>query len=233
MTRPAVPRSMPPDRGADASGIVSQPVFDPAFQNLLADLFRWRRDVRRFRQEPIDPEAIEELVGLATLAPSVGHSQPWRFVSVDAPERRQAIIENFSHCNAAALARYDADEAALYARLKLAGLREAPHHLAVFCETAPQAGRGLGRMTMPETLVYSVVGAMQNLALAARARGLGVGWVSILDPAAISTCLDVPAEWQFIAYLCIGMPEEEHLDPELERHGWQQRLPLDSVLFRR
>lgn len=233
MTRPAAPRSLLPDHDADLTGGLSPPVFDPAFQTLLGDLFRWRRDVRRFRQDPVDPQAIEELVALATLAPSVGHSQPWRFVSVDAPERRQAVIDNFNHCNAAALASYDGDEAALYARLKLAGLREAPRHLAVFCEIAPQAGRGLGRMTMPETLVYSVVGAMQNLALAARARGLGVGWVSILDPAAVATSLDVPQGWQFIAYLCIGRPEEEHLDPELERHGWQQRLPLDRVLFRR
>ncbi|MGO9134992.1 MAG: 5,6-dimethylbenzimidazole synthase [Methylovirgula sp.] len=209
------------------------PCFDSLFQSALADLFRWRRDVRRFRREPVDAQMIEELVALATLAPSVGHSQPWRFVSVDAPERRQAITENFNRCNAAALARYEGEDAALYAGLKLAGLAEAPLHLAVFCETQATEGRGLGRMTMPETLAYSVVGAVQNLALAARARGLGVGWISILDPGGVARSLDVPPQWQFIAYLCIGWPEEEHLDPELERHGWQMRLPFDSVFFRR
>lgn len=238
MTYKPGPRTWDAERAAQSPEPVDAPaamppVFDCIFQDRLGDLFRWRRDVRRFRRDPVDPQAIEELVALATLAPSVGHSQPWRFVSVDAPERRQAVIGNFNRCNAAALASYEGAEAALYAQLKLAGLREAPRHLAVFCETAPDAGRGLGRMTMPETLAYSVVGAMQNLALAARARGLGVGWVSILEPAAMTTCLDVPKDWQFIAYLCIGRPEEEHLDPELERHGWQNRLPLDSVFFRR
>ncbi len=209
------------------------PCFDETFTALLTELFRWRRDVRRFRRDPVHAETIEELVRLATLAPSVGHSQPWRFVSVEDAGRRKAIIGNFNRCNEAALATFDGEEAERYARLKLAGLCEAPVHLAVFCDKAPVAGRGLGRMTMPETLAYSVVGAVQNLALAARARGLGVGWVSILDPSDIATILDVPAEWQFVSYLCIGQPEEEHLDPELERHGWQDRLPQSAVLHRR
>jgi 5,6-dimethylbenzimidazole synthase len=233
MTRPAAPRPLDEDhQSLDASAAVP-PQFDDAFKSRLAELFRWRRDVRRFRCDPIEVGVIEELVALATLAPSVGHSQPWRFVSVEDVGRRQAVIGNFNRCNAAALARYDGQEAELYARLKLAGLHEAPCQLAVFCETAPAEGRGLGRMTMPETLAYSVVGALQNLALAARARGLGVGWVSILDSCEMAQSLDVPAEWQFIAYLCIGRPEEEHLDPELERHGWQSRLPQSAVLFRR
>ena len=221
-------------RGQEAgSHDAAPPRFDESFASLLTELFRWRRDVRRFRHDIVDGNVIEELVALATLAPSVGHSQPWRFVSVEDSERRKSIIGNFKRCNAAALSTYEGEEAALYARLKLAGLSEAPVHLAVFSDRAPSAGRGLGRMTMPETLVYSVVGAIQNLALAARARGLGVGWVSILDPCEVAAILDVPAEWQFVSYLCIGWPEEEHLDPELERHGWQERLPQSAVLHRR
>jgi 5,6-dimethylbenzimidazole synthase len=208
------------------------PRFDAEFTSLLAELFRWRRDVRRFRPEPIG-DVLDELIALATLAPSVGHSQPWRFVTVESEERRGAVIENFNACNAAALATYDGEAAALYARLKLAGLREAPVHLAVFCDTATENGRGLGRMSMPETLCYSVVGAIQNFALAARARGLGVGWVSILDPREIAAILAVPAEWRLIAYLCVGYPQEEHLDPELERHGWEARLPRSGILERR
>jgi 5,6-dimethylbenzimidazole synthase len=208
------------------------PRFDAEFTNLLGELFRWRRDVRRFRAEPIG-DVLDELVALATLAPSVGHSQPWRFVAVEDAQRRRAVIENFNACNAAALATYDGEAAALYARLKLAGLREAPVHLAVFCDTATESGRGLGRMSMPETLCYSVVGAIQNFALAARARGLGVGWVSILDPCEIAAILAVPADWRLIAYLCVGYPQEEHLDPELERHGWEARLPQSGILERR
>ncbi len=209
------------------------PRFDADFANLLTELFRWRRDVRRFGSDPVGSDVIEELVALAALAPSVGNSQPWRFVAVESEERRRAVIASFNKCNAAALAAYEGETAALYARLKLAGLHEAPVHLAVFCDTATEIGRGLGRMTMPETLCYSVVAAIQNFALAARARGLGVGWVSILDPREMAAVLDVPAEWRLIAYLCIGYPQEEHLDPELERHGWQARLPQSGILKRR
>ena len=233
MIRQSAPAEHHAARQEPESHVAAPPFFDASFQTQLGELFRWRRDVRRFRRDPVDANVIEELVGLATLAPSVGHSQPWRFVTVDDAERRKAIIGNFNRCNAAALANYEGEEAALYARLKLAGLCEAPVHLAVFCDKATCAGHGLGRMTMPETLAYSVVGAVQNLALAARARGLGVGWVSILDPCGIAAGLDVPAEWQFVSYLCIGRPEEEHLDPELERQGWQARLPQSVVLYRR
>ncbi len=209
------------------------PVFDDAFRHSLSELFRWRRDVRRFRSDRVDMQVIAELIELATLAPSVGHSQPWRFVIVEDSARRKAIIDNFNICNAAALANYDGAEAALYAKLKLAGLCEAPVHLAVFCDSSTADGRGLGRMTMPETLVFSVIGSLQNLMLAARARGLGAGWISILEPREVATILEIPAEWRFVAYLCIGRPEEEHLDPELERHGWQARLPQSTVLHRR
>lgn len=231
MSRPARDASVVDDPHAEAP--VAAPQFDEAFKSLLTELFRWRRDVRRFRSEPLDSAVVEELVQLATLAPSVGHSQPWRFVSVEDESRRAAVIDSFNRCNAAALSCYDGEMAALYARLKLEGLKDAPVHLAVFCETKPAAGHGLGRMTMPETLAYSVVGAVQNLALAARARGLGVGWVSIIEPAAVTAILDVPVEWQFLAYLCIGWPQEEHVDPELERHGWQARLPQAALLHRR
>ena len=112
---------------------------------------------------------------------------------------------------------------ALYAKLKLAGLNDAPIQLAVFCDEATEDGHGLGARTMPETRRYSAVCALHTFWLAARVRGLGVGWVSILDPGAIAEALDVPRAWTFIAYLCVGFPREEHLIPELERAGWQRR----------
>ncbi len=130
-------------------------------------------------------------------------------------------------------ARYDDARAARYRALKLAGLREAPVHLAAFCDEATGAGLGLGRATMPETLAYSVVGAVQCLWLAARARGIGVGWVSILDPDAVTAILDVPPYWRLVAYLCLGLPQEEHPDPELERHGWQQEDTRGAELYER
>lgn len=207
--------------------------FDDEFRRQLAALIAWRRDVRRIRPDAVDPALVDGLLDLAVLAPSVGNSQPWRFVQVDDPGRRAAVIANFERCNQAALERYDAHRAQAYARLKLQGLKTAPVQLAVFCDETTEQGFGLGRQTMPESLSYSVVGAIQILWLAARAHGLGLGWVSILDPAQVAVDLDVPAAWRFIAYLCLGWPEEEHLDPELARHEWQDRTDVGRQVLHR
>ncbi len=209
------------------------PLFDADFLDRLEDLIHWRRDVRRFRPDPVDDALVDRLIGLAARAPSVGNSQPWRFVKVADPDRRTRVIENFEACNAAALKDFEGEEAKLYASLKLGGLREAPVHLAVYCDTETRAGHGVGRKTMPEMLQYSVVGAVGTLWLAARAHGLGMGWVSIVEPEVIGGILDVPLGWALIAYLCIGWPEEEHLDPELERAGWQQRLDVSGLVLER
>jgi 5,6-dimethylbenzimidazole synthase len=209
------------------------PVFDSAFCDCLAKLFAWRRDVRRFKPDPVPASLIEALIRAAALAPSVGNSQPWRFVSVETKAAREAVIANFKACNAAALQCYEGERAALYVRLKLSGLCEAPVHLAAFCDHAAEAGYGLGRKTMPETLDYSVVAAVHAFWLAARAHGLGVGWVSILDPEEVARILKVPKAWKLIAYLCAGFPQEEHLDPELERHGWQAHLAENEKIHRR
>ncbi len=209
------------------------PAFGAEFRTQLEDLFLWRRDVRRFRKDPVSCSLVRSLLETAALAPSVGNSRPWRFVSVETQALRQAIIACFSTCNAAALASYEGERAALYARLKLAGLQEAPVHLAVFCDHATEAGHGLGRKTMPETLDYSVVAAIHTFWLAARAEGLGVGWVSILDPAEVARVLLVPEAWKLVAYLCVGLPQEEHLDPELERHHWQERIEASAKLLTR
>src|SRR5206468_1454021 len=119
----------------------------------------------------------------------VGLSEPWRFVLVESPQRREAVRENFRRCNAEALAAQPPERRSHYTRLKLAGLDNAPCHLAVFSEPTPRQGHGLGRHTMPETTDYSAVMAAHTLWLAARAEGIGMGWVSILDPAAIAAAL--------------------------------------------
>jgi 5,6-dimethylbenzimidazole synthase len=205
------------------------PRFDEAFRAQFAELVRWRRDVRRFRSDPVAADLIARLLALAVSSPSVGLSQPLRFVLVETPQRRRAIAENFAKANQAALAGYAGERQARYAKLKLEGLGQAPVHLAVCADEATRAGHGLGSRTMPETIRYSVVAAIQTLWLGARAEGLGVGWVSILDPAAVHHALDLPPDWTLIAYLCIGWPEEEHDDPELERHGWQMRMCDEAV----
>ncbi len=213
--------------------LATRPDFDATFRQTLRQLFAWRRDVRRFRTEPLPEGTLERLLTFAELAPSVGNAQPWRFVAVESAEARAAIRANFTTCNAEALASYAGERAALYARLKLDGLDQAPLQLAVFCEEDCSQGQGLGRATMPETLAYSVVGALHTIWLAARAEGIGMGWLSILDPAQLTRDLEVPESWRFIAYLCIGWPEEEHIDPELERHGWQARTGGKGRLERR
>lgn len=209
------------------------PVFDETFQRTLEQLIAWRRDVRRFRAMPLDGVVVDRLIALACLSPSVANSQPWRFVLVEGAAPRAAVRASFLDCNREALADYHGERARLYAKLKLEGLDVAPVQLAVFCDRATDAGHGLGQRTMPETLEYSVVLAVHTLWLAARAWGIGVGWVSILDPQAVQAALDTPADWRLVAYLCVGLPEEEHVDPELVRVGWQDRLEVGSLVFRK
>jgi 5,6-dimethylbenzimidazole synthase len=203
--------------------MMSGPVFDEGFRAELYRLFRWRRDVRRFRPDPVAPGLLDHLIAVADLAPSVGLSQPWRFVTVDEPCRRAAVRATFLASNAAALADQPASRADAYAGLKLAGLDQAPCHLAIFAVSDPVQGGGLGRRTMPETVAYSAVMAIHTLWLTARATGLGLGWVSILDPARVHAALDVPTDWILIGYFCLGYPEAESDIPELERAGWERR----------
>jgi 5,6-dimethylbenzimidazole synthase len=207
--------------------------FDNAFRARLRDLLVWRRDVRRFRRDALPDGAVETLIELACLAPSVGLSQPWRFVIVENASLRAAIRRNFEACNAEALAAQAPQRASNYARLKLAGLEEAPVHFAVFADRSTAQGHGLGRHTMPEMIEYSAVTAVHTIWLAARAQGIGMGWVSILDPNAVAAILDVPAEWKFIGYFCLGYPQADDTIPELEQAGWEQRRLASSLTIRR
>jgi 5,6-dimethylbenzimidazole synthase len=212
---------------------MASPDFPPEFRDRFADLLRWRRDVRRFRRDPLPPGLLDRLLDLACLAPSVGNSQPWRFVLVEDEVRRAAVRAVFGRCNDTAASGYESERAAHYRRLKLAGLEEAPVQLAVFCDRSTGQGHGLGRQTMPETLDHSAVTAIHTLWLAARIEGVGLGWVSILEPQAVAALLDVPADWHLIGYLCLGFPESEEPVPELEREGWQSRLGACRGVLRR
>lgn len=197
--------------------------FPQSFQQDLTRLMRWRRDVRRFRTDPVDEALLAQCLDAFLMAPSVGLSEPWRVVHVQSEAARRACYENFQTANAEALAGYRGEKAALYSSLKLSGMRDAPVQLAVFCDEDTSQGAGLGAKTMPEMRRYSVVGAIQLFWLTARARGLGVGWVSILDPDAMARDLDVPAGWRLVAYLCVGWPEDVSQQPELEGLGWETR----------
>ena len=209
------------------------PEFGSEFREKLTDLFRWRRDVRRFRNDPLTDDVLDYLLQLASLAPSVGNSQPWRFVKVEDSFRRKSMRDIFEAANLDALNDYAGEHAKLYAQLKLDGLDQAPVQLAAFVDKETVLGQGLGRKTMPEILHYYVVAAINILWLAARAHGVGVGWVSIIDPEQVIELLDVPKDWALVAYLCVGYPQEEHIDPELERAGWQERVDMKKFVFKR
>ena len=217
------------------------PAFSPALRDDLVDLFTWRRDVRSFRRDPLPDGTLDRLIAIACLSPSVGLSEPWRFVIVEDLARRSAIRANFEAANAEALNAQDESRRSLYATLKLAGLDEAPAHIAVFADPGPppnsgelpnpdtlqgpstSQGHGLGRRTMPDAIDHSVAIAIHTLWLAARLDGIGLGWVSILDPAAVNTVLDVPEHWRLIGYLCLGYPTKDDDCPALQRAGWDAR----------
>lgn len=213
--------------------VEAPPQFDAVFRARLRELLKWRRDVRRFKRDALPEGTIERLIETACLSPSVGLSEPWRFVIVEDKAKRAAIRANFEICNADALAQQTPDRAGLYARLKLAGLDDAPCQLSVFADPSTLQGAGLGRLTMPETINYSVAMAIHTLWLAARAEGLGMGWVSIIDPVSITNILELPAEWLLIGHLCIGYPEADDDRPVLEREGWEKRRsPEARILYR-
>lgn len=194
-------------------------------------VIRERRDVRTgYLPKPLDDAALARLLDAAHHAPSVGFMQPWRFIVVRDAGLRTAVHECFLRANDEAAAIYSGDRRAVYGQLRLEGLLAAPQHLCVVCDAASKRGHRLGRNSMPETAAYSVACAIQNLWLAARAEGIGVGWVSILDPITIKALLQIPPNVELVAYLCIGYVESFSAVPDLERSGWEQREQLASVV---
>jgi 5,6-dimethylbenzimidazole synthase len=201
--------------------------FTPAQAQTLGHILRWRRDMRHFRPDPVPEAALERLRAAMAMAPSVGNARPWRVIRVRDQALRARVKAVFECCNRAAAAEYDDKARDEYLRLKLAGLDAAPEHLAVFTVTNPAEGRGLGRRTMPETLHQSTAMAIHTLWLAARAENLGLGMVSILEPAEVEKIFDVPATWEFSAYLCLGWPKFMDDTPLLHRTGWQENQPTE------
>lgn len=192
-----------------------------------------RRDVRRgFLPEPLSDELLHRLLAAAHSAPSVGLMQPSRFILIRSLETRRAVHDLFQQANAEAANTFTGEQRELYTNLKLEGILEAPQNLCILSDTDSSRGHGLGRHTMPETAVYSTVCAIQNLWLAARAEGVGVGWVSILSPQRLRTLLNVPEHLLPVAYLCLGYVASFADSPDLERAGWEERVPLHSVLYR-
>jgi 5,6-dimethylbenzimidazole synthase len=207
------------------------PGFNESARQAVYRVIRERRDVRRgFLPEPMPDELLCRLLEAAHNAPSVGLMQPWRFIVVRDISVRQAIHKIFLDANQRASAGYEGERQQNYASLKLEGILEAPQNLCIVCDSQSSQGHQLGRRTMPETALYSAVCAVQNLWLAARAEGIGVGWVSILEPTQLRDVLNIPEHITPVAYLCLGYVDAFAAEPDLERAGWEKRTPLKKVL---
>jgi 5,6-dimethylbenzimidazole synthase len=191
-----------------------------------------RRDVRdHFLSAPIPDEVLHKLLDAAHHAGSVGFMQPWSFIVVRSPEVKERVKALFECVNTAAEAVFEGERRKMYSRLKLEGISEAPVNLCVTCEPTRNGPHVLGRHTIPETDVYSTCCAVQNLWLAARAEGVGVGWVSIFEPAELRALLRIPSHVVLVAYLCLGYVSEFLSHPQLETIGWLPRLPIEELIF--
>lgn len=191
-----------------------------------------RRDVRdQFLPEPLPDDLVAKLLAAAHAAPSVGFMQPWNFTLVKNPATRQRAFEAFSRANAEAAEMFAGEKQDLYRSLKLEGIRKAPLSICVTCDPTRGGDVVLGRTHNPRMDVYSTVCAIQNLWLAARAEGVGVGWVSIFHDADIREILNIPDHIEIVAWLCLGRVDELYTEPELAVKGWRQRLPLEDLVF--
>ena len=190
-----------------------------------------RRDVRKdFLPDPIPKATLHRILQASHHAGSVGFMQPWDFVIIQNQKTKRAVKQLFLQANKEASTRYRGDKAGLYRSLKLEGIQEAPVNLCVTCTRQRGGPHVLGRGTVPETDLYSTCCAIQNLWLAARSEGIGIGWVSILDYEALKRVLGIPRPVKVIAYLCMGYVQDFSTRPDLEKAGWRKRLPLEQLV---
>ena len=191
-----------------------------------------RRDVRsQFLPNPINSEVLERLLLAAHHAPSVGFMQPWNFLLITDPAVKSSIKSAFSKANDEAAEMFPDRKKALYSAIKLEGISEAPVNLCITCDRERGGPVVLGRTHNRDTDLYSTVCAVQNLWLAARAEGIGVGWVSIFNDQDIRSILGLPEHVVPVAYLCLGHVEELHTEPELQARGWGKRLEIDDLIY--
>ena len=191
-----------------------------------------RRDVRgQFLPRPIEAEALQRILAAAHAAPSVGLSQPWNFLLIRSPEVRSAVQQAFTRANDEAREMFTEERRALYSSLKLQGIMDSPLNICVTCDRSRGGPVVLGRTHQPETDLHSTVCAVQNLWLAARAEGIGVGWVSIFHTDELCRILGLPEQVIPVAYLCLGYVDELYDHPELEARGWGQRRPVEDLLY--
>lgn len=191
-----------------------------------------RRDVRgQFLPTPVPDAVLSRILMAAHHAPSVGFMQPWNFLVVRSPEVKQRVHAAFSAANTEAAGLFEGEKRAVYSSLKLEGILESPINLCITCDRERTGPVVVGRTHIKTMDLYSSVCAVQNLWLAARAEGLGVGWVSIFNQAALQDALGIPKGITPVAYLCLGYVSHFFDKPELETAGWLPRLPLDELVY--
>lgn len=191
-----------------------------------------RRDVRdQFLPDPVPDEVLLRLLDAAHHAPSVGFMQPWNFIVIRAQTQREEIWRAFSEANEEAAEMFSGDRQSQYRALKLEGIRKAPINICVTCDRQRNGEVVLGRTHNSNMDLYSTVCAIQNLWLAARAEGIGVGWVSIFRDADMRRLLQIPDRIEIVGYLCLGYVDALYSRPELEVKGWTKRLSLDDLIF--
>lgn len=206
--------------------------FSDAEREAVYRAIHTRRDVRsQFLPRPIDPEVLERLLLAAHHAPSVGFMQPWNFLLVRDQGVKAQVKGAFSRANDEAAALFQDEKKRLYSAIKLEGIVESPVNLLITCDRERGGPVVLGRTHNRDTDLYSTVCAVQNLWLAARAEGIGVGWVSIFNDTDLRHIFELPDHVVPVAYLCLGHVAELHTEPELQARGWRQRIGLEEMVF--
>jgi len=208
----------------------NRPFTDQERQGLYRAIHE-RRDVRsQFLPDPIPADVLARLLTAAHHAPSVGFMQPWDFIVIDSTEVRQSVLDIFEEENRKAADNYTGERNTQYRSLKLQGILESPINLCITCDRSRGGTHVLGRNSIVETDLFSTCLAVQNLWLAARAEGIGVGWVSILDQQKLANTLNLPQQVYPLAYLCLGYVSEFLDQPELQAKGWRSRLPIEELV---
>jgi nicotinate-nucleotide--dimethylbenzimidazole phosphoribosyltransferase len=202
-----------------------------ATQAALREVIAGRRDVRRFRPDQVSDEIVAQVLAAGHAAPSVGHSQPWRFIVVTDRALRASAAVMADRARLAQARQLDPDSARHLRSLQLDGIREAPVGIVVCCDRRARPAGVLGRATFPDTDLWSCACAIENIWLTARAHGLGLGWVTLFGPAELAALLHLPEGVVTLGWLCLGWPDERPPAPGLERHGWSSRLPLADVIL--
>ena len=206
--------------------------FPEAAREAVREVMQARRDIRRFRPDAVPEDVLQRVLAAGHCAPSVGHSQPWRFLVVDDDQLRTRAAVMADAERLAQASRLEPDAARGLLDLQLEGIREAPLGVVVCCDRRTPAAGVLGRATFADADLWSCACAIQNLWLAARAEGLGLGWVTLFRPEELAALLGLPDGVVTLGWLCLGWPDERPPAPGLERAGWSRRAPLSDVVLR-